>query len=149
MVIGAPAAPVAAQQRDALSQEAGAVRGACRGRRVHACSACVPLSGALMASCSSTGSFSIARMTLFIMRNVASVRTLNMRWFPISTRLALGAREVRRGRLVLDLGVGGRGTLRHNSLPFALAFLAGCGAEALFTMLDRLSRAPAEPPAEA
>lgn len=86
---------------------------------------------------------------LFIMRNVASVRTPSMEWFPIFMRVALGGvAGIVVGWFSISVSTGSEG-IGTISLPFALAFLAGYGIEALFTVLDRLSRALGEPPAKA
>ncbi len=78
---------------------------------------------------------------LFVMRNIANMRTPAMEWFPIVMRIALGG--------VAGIVVGWFGspafgqtpTVSAVSFPFVLAFLTGYGIEALFAVLDRLSSA--------
>ncbi|HUR87985.1 MAG TPA: hypothetical protein VMZ74_02740, partial [Ramlibacter sp.] len=82
---------------------------------------------------------------IFVMRNVANLRTPAMEWFPIMMRLALGG--------VAGIVIGWfsffTGPFEHThtsvSVPLALAFLTGYGIEILFSLLDRLIKASAEP----
>jgi hypothetical protein len=82
---------------------------------------------------------------IFVMRNVASVRTPSMEWLAIAMRISLGG--------VAGIVVGWFSSAASNlvptntliSLPFALAFLTGYGIDALFNVLDRLSRLIADP----
>lgn len=83
---------------------------------------------------------------IFVMRNVASLRTPAMGGFQITMRLALGG--------VAGIVIGWfsffSGPLERSqtaiSLPLALAFLTGYGIEMLFGLLDKLIRASTEPP---
>jgi hypothetical protein len=80
---------------------------------------------------------------VFVMRNVASIRTPAMEWFPIVMRISLGG--------VAGIVIGwfsaaattSTGSINSASLslPFAMAFLTGYGIDVLFTVLDRLNRA--------
>ena len=86
---------------------------------------------------------------IFMMRNVSSVRTPAMEWFPIVMRVSLGGVA---GIVVGWFSVskpGGLETTSLLSLPFALAFLTGYGIDALFTLLDRFNRALGEGPSKA
>jgi hypothetical protein len=83
---------------------------------------------------------------VFLMRDVASVRTPAMTTFPMIMRLSLGGVA---GIIIgwfssaSSLGQEGTSTL---SVPFALAFLTGYGIDVLFNTLDRLNHAIADPP---
>lgn len=78
---------------------------------------------------------------VFLMRNVANVRTPAMEWFPIVMRISLGGVA---GIVIVWFsssttpGLENAGSL---SIPFAAAFLTGYGIDVLFTLLDRLNRA--------
>jgi hypothetical protein len=82
---------------------------------------------------------------IFVMRNIASVRTPSMEWLAIAMRISLGG--------VAGIVVGWFSSAASNfvpatsliSLPFALAFLTGYGIDALFNVLDRLNRLIADP----
>jgi hypothetical protein len=77
---------------------------------------------------------------VFLMRNVASVRTPSMEWFPIVMRLSLGGVA---GIIMGWFSASTSPTIQNTtalSLPFALAFLTGYGIDALFTLLDSLNR---------
>jgi len=90
--------------------------------------------------------FGLLGATVYMMRNVASVRTPAMELFPMIMRLSLG------GVAGIVVGwfasVSGTGTeiTRTLSLPFALAFLVGYGIDALFNLLDRLNNMIGDPP---
>jgi hypothetical protein len=81
---------------------------------------------------------------VFLMRNIANMRTPSMEWLPVAMRVALGGVS---GIVIgwfssaTGSGVQGTGSL---SLPLVLAFLTGYGIDALFNVLDRLSRGVAE-----
>lgn len=77
---------------------------------------------------------------VFMMRNVSSVRTPAIGWFPVVMRICLGGVA----GIVIGwfwsadaLNLQGTNTL---TLPFVLAFLTGYGIDVLFTLLDRLNR---------
>jgi hypothetical protein len=78
---------------------------------------------------------------VFVMRNVASVRTPSMEWFPMAMRLSLGGVA----GIIIGWFSSASGleleTTSVLSVPFALAFLTGYGIDALFNILDRLNRA--------
>jgi hypothetical protein len=81
---------------------------------------------------------------LFVMRNVASVRTPSMEWLAIAMRISLGG--------VAGIVVGWFSTASSSlvpatsliSLPFALAFLTGYGIDTLFNVFDRLNKVLAD-----
>lgn len=81
---------------------------------------------------------------LFVMRNVASVRTPAMEWLAIAMRISLGG--------VAGIVVGWFSSASSNllpvtsllSLPFALAFLTGYGIDILFNVLDKLNHVISE-----
>jgi hypothetical protein len=76
---------------------------------------------------------------VYMMRNVASVRTSAMEWFPIVMRLSLGGVA----GIVMGWFAAGSSSIQTTaslSVPFALAFLTGYGIDALFNLLDRISR---------
>jgi hypothetical protein len=82
---------------------------------------------------------------VFMMRNVASIRTPAMAWFPLVMRLSLGG--------VAGIVMGWFSTTASNiqttttlSVPFALAFLTGYGIDVLFTLLDRINRTIGDAP---
>lgn len=84
---------------------------------------------------------------LFVLRNVASVRTPTMKWFPIFMRVGLGGvAGIVVGWFASPSAAVGAETVSTLSLPFMLAFLAGYGIEAVFRLLDRLSRALGDAP---
>jgi hypothetical protein len=83
---------------------------------------------------------------VFLMRTVASIRTPAMQWFPIVMRLSLGGVA---GIVMGWFSVAASPDIAATSslsVPFALAFLTGYGIDVLFTLLDRLNRAIADPP---
>lgn len=83
---------------------------------------------------------------VFLIRNVASVRTPSMGFFPIVMRLCLGGiAGIIIGWFASTSPVGLESTSAL-SLPFALAFLTGYGIDALFDILDRLNRAISDGP---
>ena len=90
--------------------------------------------------------FGLLGATVYIMRNVANVRTPTMELFPMIMRLSLG------GVAGIVIGwftaVAGPTTeiTKALSLPFALAFLVGYGIDVLFSSLDRLNHMIGEPP---
>jgi hypothetical protein len=78
---------------------------------------------------------------VFVMRNIASVRTASIEWFSIITRLSLGSVAgivIGWFSFVASPGIESTTTL---SIPFALAFLAGYSIDVVFTLLDKLNRA--------
>jgi hypothetical protein len=86
---------------------------------------------------------------VYMMRNVASVRTPAVEWFPVVMRICLGG--------VAGIVIGWfwsanslylQGTSAL-SLPFALAFLTGYGIDVLFNLLDRFNRTIGSAPAPA
>jgi len=81
---------------------------------------------------------------IFLMRNVANVRTPAMGGFPIVMRLSLGGVA----GIVIGWFSNGAATNFGNdaalSIPFALAFITGYGIDVLFNVLDRLTRAISE-----
>lgn len=86
---------------------------------------------------------------IFVMRNIASIRTPAMELFPMFMRISLGG--------VAGIVVGWFSTsalpafqsTSALSVPFALAFLTGYGIDALFGVLDRMSRVAATAPSAA
>lgn len=88
--------------------------------------------------------FGLLGATIFLMRNVASVRTPSMQLFPMVMRLSLGG--------LAGIVVGWFATSATSnpeitkavSFPFALAFLTGYGIDVLFGLLDRLNRSIGE-----
>jgi hypothetical protein len=83
---------------------------------------------------------------VFMMRNVASIRTPAMEWFPIVMRLSLGGvAGIVMGWFSVTASPGIQSTTSL-SVPFALAFLTGYGIDALFTLLDRLNRTIGDAP---
>jgi hypothetical protein len=83
---------------------------------------------------------------VFLMRNVASVRTPAMEWFPIVGRLSLGGVA---GIIMGWFAAGASPAIQSTtslSIPFALAFLTGYGIDVLFSVLDRLNRAIGDVP---
>jgi hypothetical protein len=81
---------------------------------------------------------------IFLMRNVASIRTPAMTWCPMIMRLFLGGMA---GIIIgwfsstQNAGVESTGAL---SIPFAAAFLVGYGIDVLFNLLDRFNQALGE-----
>jgi hypothetical protein len=81
---------------------------------------------------------------VFIMRNLASVRTPAMEWFAIIMRVSLGG--------VAGIVIGWltssaspeAATASSATIPLATAFLVGYGIDSLFSVLDRGSRAIGE-----
>ena len=81
---------------------------------------------------------------IFVMRNVASIRAPAMGLLPMCMRISLGG--------VAGIVMGWFSTAALPaiestsalSVPFALAFLTGYGIDALFSVLDRLSRLAAD-----
>ncbi|HEX9718503.1 MAG TPA: hypothetical protein VGA59_02135 [Ramlibacter sp.] len=84
---------------------------------------------------------------ILVMRNVASVRTPAVEWFPILMRLSLGGVA----GVVIGwfgaLAVPGLESKTALSVPFALAFLTGYSIELLFNLLDRMIRTVGDPAA--
>ncbi|WP_134940948.1 MULTISPECIES: hypothetical protein [Ralstonia solanacearum species complex] len=83
---------------------------------------------------------------VFLMRNVANVRTPAMEWFPIVMRISLGGVA---GIVIVwfsSATTPGLENVGSLSVPFAAAFLTGYGIDVLFTLLDRLNRAIGEIP---
>lgn len=81
---------------------------------------------------------------LFVMRNVASVRTPAMEWLAIAMRISLGGVA---GIVVGWFSSAGTSLLPATSLlslPFALAFLTGYGIDTLFNVLDKLNHVISE-----
>jgi hypothetical protein len=81
---------------------------------------------------------------LFVMRNVASVRTPAMEWLAIAMRISLGGVA---GIVVGWFSSASTGLLPATSLlslPFALAFLTGYGIDTLFNVLDKLNHVISE-----
>lgn len=82
--------------------------------------------------------------TVFVMRNIASVRTAAVKWYTVAMRIFLGG--------VAGIVIGwfasapstGIGVTQVLSVPFSLAFLTGYGIDVLFNLLDRLNVALAE-----
>jgi hypothetical protein len=78
--------------------------------------------------------------TIFLMRNVASIRTSAMEWFPMIMRLCLGG--------VAGIIIGWFASSTNPelsatsilSIPYATAFLVGYGIDVFFTLLDKLNR---------
>jgi hypothetical protein len=81
---------------------------------------------------------------IFLMRNVASIRTPAMAWSPMIMRILLGGVA---GIIIgwfsstQNVDVESTGAL---SIPYASAFLVGYGIEVLFNLLDGLNRALGE-----
>jgi len=76
---------------------------------------------------------------IYLMRNIASVRTPAMEWFPVLMRLALGGiAGIVMGWFSASTSPGMERT-GALSIPFALAFLTGYGIDVLFTLLDKLN----------
>jgi uncharacterized membrane protein (Fun14 family) len=78
--------------------------------------------------------------TVFVMRNVASVRSAAMENFAVIMRLGLGGIA---GIVVGWVAVPSGFSLTATglvSLPFVLAFVAGYAIDVLFTLLDRMHR---------
>lgn len=84
--------------------------------------------------------FGVLGSIVFVMRNVANVRTPSMNLFSISMRIALGG--------VAGIVIGwfsqavlpGFQSTNALSVPFAFAFLTGYSIDALVGLLDRLSQ---------
>jgi hypothetical protein len=83
--------------------------------------------------------------TVYMMRNVASVRTPAMEGISMFMRVTLGGVA----GIVIGWFASSNGTpfqgVSGLSLPFALAFVAGYGIDVLFLMLDRLTRLVSSP----
>ena len=78
---------------------------------------------------------------IFVMRNIASVRTPAVEWFPILMRVSLGGvAGIVIGWFSSSATLGVDTTATALSIPFALAFLTGYGIEVLFSVLDKLIR---------
>ena len=77
---------------------------------------------------------------IFMIRDVASIRTPAMEGFPILMRVSLGGVA---GIVIgwFTVAPSNLETVSSISVPFALAFVTGYGIDVLFTMLDRLNRA--------
>jgi hypothetical protein len=80
---------------------------------------------------------------VFMMRNIASIRTPAMEWLPVLMRVSLGG--------VAGIVIGWfsaavpQGTATPAIfLPFGLAFLTGYGIDVLFNLLDKLNRSIGE-----
>jgi hypothetical protein len=81
---------------------------------------------------------------LFVMRNVASVRTPSMGWLAVAMRISLGGVA---GIVVGWFSIGSSNLIPATSLislPFALAFLTGYGIDTLFNVFDRLNKVLAD-----
>jgi hypothetical protein len=81
---------------------------------------------------------------IFVMRNVASLRSPAMGWWPVIMRIGLGGIA---GIVIGWFSGGTVSSVASNSsfsLPFALAFLTGYGIDVLFNLLDKLNRSMAE-----
>ena len=92
--------------------------------------------------------FGLLGSAVYMMRNVASVRTAAVDPLAIIMRVSLGGVA---GIVVGWFGTPNAAALEANkllSLPFALAFLTGYGIEVLFSLLDRLNRAIGEVPSK-
>ncbi|MEO8248863.1 MAG: hypothetical protein ABI589_05790 [Burkholderiales bacterium] len=77
---------------------------------------------------------------IFVMRNVASIRTPAMELFPMFMRISLGGVA---GIVIGWFSTAALPALESTgalSVPFALAFLTGYAIDALFGVLDRMSR---------
>ncbi|MEO8248867.1 MAG: hypothetical protein ABI589_05810 [Burkholderiales bacterium] len=75
-----------------------------------------------------------------MMRNVASIRTPAMELFPMFMRISLGGVA---GIVIGWFSSAALSALESTgalSVPFALAFLTGYAIDALFGLLDRMSR---------
>ncbi|WP_197339375.1 hypothetical protein [Ralstonia solanacearum] len=82
---------------------------------------------------------------LCVMRNVASVRTPAIEWLPMIMRISLGGvAGIVMGWFSSNVNAGLEST-SVLSVPFALAFLTGYGIDVLFSLLDRLNSAIAQP----
>ena len=87
---------------------------------------------------------------IFVMRNIASVRTPAVEWFPILMRVCLGGvAGIVIGWFSSATALGAETTTTALSIPFALAFLTGYGIEVLFNMLDKLIRTVGDSPKKA
>jgi len=83
---------------------------------------------------------------VFVMRNVASVRTPAMAWLPIIMRIALGGvAGIIIGWFSSSTVMGVPSGIVSFSLPFAIAFLAGYGIDSVFSILDRAGRLVGQP----
>jgi hypothetical protein len=89
--------------------------------------------------------FGLLGSSIFLMRNIASVRTPSMDWFPVIMRIALGGVA----GIVVGWFLSSNSTPVSNinviSVPFALAFLTGYGIDVLFTLLDKFNKSIGEP----
>ncbi|MEO7241816.1 MAG: hypothetical protein ABIW85_02810 [Variovorax sp.] len=97
--------------------------------------------------------FGVLGAIIFVMRNIANIRTPAMELFPMVMRISLGG--------VAGIVIGWFSTAALPaiestsalSVPFALAFLTGYAIDALFGVLDRMSRVtvagPTQKPAAA
>jgi hypothetical protein len=82
--------------------------------------------------------------TVFVMRNIASVRTPAVKWYTVAMRIFLGGvAGIVIGWFASGPSTGG-GVTPVLSVPFSLAFLTGYGIDVLFNLLDRLNAALAE-----
>ncbi len=87
--------------------------------------------------------FGMLGATIFVMRNIANVRTPAMELFPMFMRISLGGVAGIVVGWFATPAVPGIEATNALSVPFALAFLTGYGIDALFSVLDRLSRVAA------
>ena len=88
--------------------------------------------------------YGILGSIIFVMRNVASLRSPAMGWLPVIMRIGLGGIA---GIVIGWFSGGTANSVANNasvSLPFALAFLTGYGIDVLFNLLDKLNRAMGE-----
>ena len=84
--------------------------------------------------------FGVLGSTIFVMRNIASIRTPTMRLLPMLMRISLGGVA---GIVIGWFSTAALPTVESTSalsVPFALAFLTGYAIDALFSVLDRASR---------
>ena len=92
--------------------------------------------------------FGVLGAIIFVMRNIASIRTPAMELFPMFMRISLGGVA---GIVIGWFSTAALPALESTSalsVPFALAFLTGYAIDALFGVLDRVSRVTAAPPAQ-
>ncbi len=84
--------------------------------------------------------FGVLGSIIFVMRNIASIRTPTMRLLPMLMRISLGGVA---GIVIGWFSTAALPTVESTSalsVPFALAFLSGYAIDALFSVLDRASR---------
>jgi hypothetical protein len=80
---------------------------------------------------------------VFMMRNIASIRTPGMEWLPVLMRVSLGGvAGIVIGWFAAAMPQGG--AKEATFLPFGLAFLTGYGIDVLFNLLDKLNQAVGE-----